>query len=357
MAAGFVDLQVNGYAGRDFTSATLTDEDVAAASAELARRGTAGYCPTVITTSLEVYEHVLPILARACRAASSAAPQSPREASRGLSAAGASNAAARRVYSRPLGLHLEGPFISSDDGAVGAHPKDHVLAPSAGMLDHLMYLADGQVRLLTLAPETKGATSLISYARQLGIAVSIGHTLAGADHVKRAVAAGARLSTHLANGCPNQIHRHENPIWPQLACGDLSAMIITDGHHLPPAVIASILAAKGPRRTIVTSDSVSVAGLPPGEYETMGLRVLLEPSGRVRNAQAPTLAGSSACMLDCMNHLASLGLLEIDDLWRVGRDNALAAIGASADDLAAGVSVEWDGRRFTAPAGNFGSPE
>ncbi len=332
MAAGFVDLQVNGYAGRDFTAAALSDEDVLAVSAELARRGTAAYCPTVVTTCWDVYEHVLPILGRACKRGS-AGRQSPREASRGL-------------LSRPLGIHLEGPFISPEDGAVGAHPKAHVQPPSIAALERLIELADGQVRLLTLAPEGQGAVELIACARGHGIAVSVGHTLAGADDVNRAAAAGATLSTHLGNGCPNQIHRHMNPIWPQLANPDLAAMIITDGHHLPPAVIAAILAAKGGRRVIVTTDSVSVAGLPPGEYETLGTRVVLEPSGRVRNAQAPTLAGSSACMIDCMNHLASLGLLEVEDLYRVGRDNPLAAIGASADDLAPGVSVQWDGLRF-----------
>ena len=326
MTAGFVDLQVNGYAGRDFTNAALTDEDVWAVSGELGRRGTAGFCPTVITTSWEVYEHVLPILARACK----------------------EDAAGRRVYSRPLGIHLEGPFISPMDGAVGAHPKAHVQAPSIPALERLLELADGQVRLLTLAPEVEGARGLIPCARHYGVAVSIGHTLAGAEAIDQAVAAGATLSTHLGNGCPNQIHRHENPIWPQLGIRELGAMIITDGHHLPPAVIAAILAAKGVRRTIVTSDAVSVAGLPPGEYETMGLRVILEPSGRVRNAQAPTLAGSSACMLDCMNHLARVCcLLEAEDLWRIGRDNPLAAIRASIDDLALGVEVQWDGLQFS----------
>ncbi len=331
--AGFVDLQVNGYAGRDFTTAKLTDEDVTAVSSELARRGTAAYCPTVITTSWDVYEHVLPILGRACKRGS-AGRQSPREAPRGL-------------LSRPLGIHLEGPFISPMDGAIGAHPKAHVQPPSIAALQRLIELADGQVRLLTLAPEVEGARDLISWASHDGMVVSIGHTLAGAEDVDWAVAAGATLSTHLGNGCPNQIPRHENPIWPQLANPDLTAMIITDGHHLPPAVIRSFLAAKGVRRTIVTSDSVSVAGLPPGEYETMGTPVVLEPSGRVRNARAPNLAGSSACMIDCINHLARLCcLLEAEDLWRVGRDNPLAAIRASADDLAPGVEVEWDGLRF-----------
>jgi len=320
MPAGFVDLQVNGFAGRDFSSPALTYDDVAAVAEALARRGTAAFCPTVVTSPPAVYEHVLPILARAARDAG--------------------------LPSRVLGIHLEGPFISPADGAVGAHPRAHVQPASLTALDHLLDLCEGRLRLITLAPEVDGAIELIVRAREAGLAVSIGHTLAGAEQIAQAVRAGATLSTHLGNGCPNQIHRHDNPIWPQLAEAALTAMLITDGHHLPPAVIRAVLAAKGPGRVIVTSDSVSVAGLPPGPYETLGTKVVLEPSGRVRNLNAPTLAGSSACMMDCMNHLAGLGALSEADLWRVGRDNALAAIGAPATACHGGETVRWDGRAF-----------
>jgi N-acetylglucosamine-6-phosphate deacetylase len=315
--SGFVDLQVNGYGGVNFSDPALTAEQVSAAADQLARRGTLAFCPTVITAPLEVYRAVLPLL--------------------GSLAAGSGG--------RLLGIHLEGPFISSEDGAVGAHPRQHVLPPSPALFEELFALSGGQIRLLTLAPELPGAPELIRAAAALGVVVSIGHTLATAREIHAAVEAGARLSTHLGNGCPNLLHRHHNPIWPQLASRDLTAMLITDGHHLPPDLIAAILAAKGPERAVVTSDSAPAAGCPPGEYAFFGTRALLEPSGRLRNLQADTLAGSSAVMLDCMNHLAALNLLDEAGLWQVGRDNPLAVLGLDAASLPPGP-VRFTGGRF-----------
>ena len=231
---GFVDLQVNGYAGVNFSSDTLTLAEVLSVTQLLARRGTQAFCPTVITAPPAVYRHALPVLAEAIR--------DPRS------------------QGRLLGIHLEGPFISPEDGAVGAHPVEFVRLPSPADFDALYRLADGQITLLTLAPELPGALELIRHVVGLGVVVSIGHTLADGPVVRAAVEAGVRLSTHLGNGCPNLLHRHHNPIWPQLAAGELSAMLITDGHHLPPEVIAAFLAAKGPGRILVTSDAAPAAG-------------------------------------------------------------------------------------------------
>lgn len=309
--SGFVDLQVNGFAGVDFSSPELTLGQVIEASVGLSRRGTLAFCPTVITADRDVYRRVLPLLARAVRE-SAAWP------------------------ARLLGIHLEGPFISPQDGAVGVHPARHVWAPSIDYFDELHALADETLVLMTLAPELPGAVDLIHRARQAGVVVSIGHTLASAAAIRAAVSAGATLSTHLGNGCPNRIHRHDNPIWPQLAAPELSAMLISDGHHLPPEVITVALAAKGSRRIIITSDAAPAAGLASGEYVFFGSRVLLEPSGRLRNLERDTLAGSSATLLECMNFLAGLRLLTTTDLWRVGRDNPLSALGLTAAILPSG---------------------
>jgi N-acetylglucosamine-6-phosphate deacetylase len=278
----------------------------------------------VITSSLETYRFVLPVLANAIYHSLQHAQQ---------------------PHSTLFGIHLEGPFISPEDGAVGVHPRQYTRLPSIGIFDELYTLAEGQVALLTLAPELPGALELIRHAADLGVVVSIGHTLADAPAIREAVAAGARLSTHLGNGCPNLIHRHHNPIWPQLAVPELTAMLITDGHHLPGEVITAMLAAKGPKRIIVTSDAAPAAGCLPGEYTFFGTRVLLEPSGRLRNLERDTLAGSSATMLDCMNFLASLNLLSEIDLWRVGRDNPLAVLGKPATDLSGG-SVHFASGKF-----------
>ena len=323
-SSGFVDLQVNGYAGVDFSSPALTRADVEQVARALYRRGTLAFCPTVVTSPIEAYRQALPVLAEAMRR--EARPEDERR-------------------SRVCGIHLEGPFISPEEGAVGAHPRQHVVAPSQAMFDELYELAGGQVALLTLAPERPGALELIRHARAMGVTVSIGHTLAGAGDVKAAVEAGASLSTHLGNGCPTYIHRHHNPLWPQLAAAGLSAMLITDGHHLPPELIAVALAAKGPGRAIVTSDASPAAGLPPGEYTFFGTHALLEPSGRLRNLDSDTLAGSSATLFDCMNHLAGLGLLDEAALWQVGRDNPLKVLGLSYADLPPGV-VSFTGGAF-----------
>ncbi len=318
--SGFVDLQVNGFGGVNFSSTTLTVEQVTLVVAALAGRGTSAFCPTVITSPLATYRRALPVLAEAMRSPECAGSL--------------------------LGIHLEGPFISPVEGAVGAHPAEHVQAPSLERFDELYHLAEGRVSILTLAPELPGALELIEHAARLGVQVSIGHTLADDRDVRRAVEAGARFSTHLGNGCPNLLHRHHNPIWPQLASPDLSAMIITDGHHLPPPVIAAFLAAKGVERTLVTSDVAPVAGCPPGEYSLFGSRVLLEPGGRLRSLERDNLAGSASTMLECMNFLAGLGLLSEEELWRVGRDNPLAALGARPSDLHAEGRVAYSGGRF-----------
>jgi N-acetylglucosamine-6-phosphate deacetylase len=318
--SGFVDLQVNGFGGINFSAPDLTLEQVAEACAALAQRGTLLFCPTVITSSMEVYRQALPVLAQAIRNQPGGAWLA--------------------------GIHLEGPFISPVEGAVGVHPEQYVQPPSPVLFEELFRLAEGNIALLTLAPETPGAITLIRRAVALGVRVSLGHTLADEPAVRAAVAAGARFSTHLGNGCPNLLHRHHNPIWPQLAAPELTAMLISDGHHLPPAVLTSFLAAKGPEHALVTSDASPIAGCAPGEYSVFGSRVLLEPGGRLRSLERDNLAGSSSTMFECMNFLASLHLLAEADLWRVGRDNPLAALGMDAAGLGSAGTVWYDGEKF-----------
>jgi len=318
--SGFVDLQVNGYGGVNFSSDSLEVEDVFTVTGQLARLGTLAFCPTVITSSMQTYRHALPVLVEAMQA----------PAYRG----------------RLLGIHLEGPFLSPIDGARGVHPLAHVQMPDLAVFEELFDLASGMVSLLTIAPELPGAPEMMKYAAARGVVVSIGHTLADAAQIRTAVDAGARLSTHLGNGLPNTIHRHHNPLWPQLAEKELSAMLITDGHHLPAETIAAFVSAKGPGRILVTSDIAPAAGLPAGEYSFFGSRVLLEPGGRLRNLEQDTLAGSASSMFECMNHLASLELLCEEDLWRAGRDLPLAVLGKTPADLPLPGNVNWNGHQF-----------
>jgi N-acetylglucosamine-6-phosphate deacetylase len=297
---GFVDLQVNGFLGVDFSAPGLGLEQVRRVVSALRERGTVAFCPTLITAPMELYEQNLPVLARA---------MSEPDLSPHL-----------------LGVHLEGPFISPRDGARGAHPALHVQLPSIPTYDRLQELAAGRILLVTLAPEQPAAEELIRYVRSSGPTVSLGHHLADHNTITRACDNGAVASTHLGNGIPNHLPRHPNPIWDQLDEQRLAAMLIVDGHHLPSSFVRVVVRVKTSRRVIVVSDAAPIAGLPPGKYETLGQEVILEQSGRIWNLRGNHLVGSSACMMDCMNHFASLNILSETELWQVGYHNPLELI-------------------------------
>jgi N-acetylglucosamine-6-phosphate deacetylase len=162
--------------------------------------------------------------------------------------------------------------------------------------------------------------------------------------------AGARSLTHFGNGIPLHVHRHKNPLWAGLAEDRLSAMLITDGHHLPDDLLKVILAVKGVGNIVVVSDSSPVAGLKPGRYTWLGKDVLLEENGYLHEARGPYLAGSSCTMLQCMNHLASRGLLDCDDLLRVGFYNPLKLIGMKPPEVRS-TRLSFDRRSATFHAG------
>jgi N-acetylglucosamine-6-phosphate deacetylase len=318
MSRGFVDLQVNGYLGIDFSSPRITEEDIRTVTIALGARGTAAYCPTIGTSPAEVYERNLPILANAIE----------------------------KGTGGDLGIHLEGPFISAI--SKGAHPEDHIQPISVETFVQWQRLARGNIRLVTLAPELPAAEELIRYLRENGVAVSLGHHFADSASIRRAVAAGAIASTHLGNGLPSLLKRHPNPIWSQLAEDDLWAMCICDGHHLPEEFVKVVLRVKSPAKFVVVSDSAPIAGLPPGHYSYFGADVELQGSGRIILLNDQGLAGSSCTMLDCMNWLASLKLLNEGDLWNAGVRNPLALIDRSGLALTGrGCSVELLDGQFT----------
>ncbi len=303
---GWIDLQVNGFMGIDFSLPDLTLDKVRQMTAELVSRGTSAYCPTLITCDPAIYERNLPILAQAMREPD--------------------------LGEHIAGLHMEGPFLGT--ASRGAHPAQWLAAPDARLFDTWQRLAKGGIKILTLAPEVDGASELIRHVTSQGVIVSLGHHLADDESIERAVEAGATLCTHLGNGIVNTLPRHPNPIWTQLANDSLNAMFIADGHHVPPAFLRVAWRAKGRDRFIVTSDAAAIAGLPVGEYFYMGQPVAIEASGRiiVKNgapSTSATLAGSSSTMADCMKHLASLGDWTPDDLIQVGRRNPARLLGYS----------------------------
>lgn len=313
--SGFVDLQVNGFLGVDFSSPGLQVEDVDKVTRELVRRGTIAYCPTVVTAPEGVIEANLSVLAQAINQG---------EFSKHL-----------------LGIHLEGPFLA--EPSRGAHPLEYLQAPDVGLLDRWILSAEGHLRLLTIAPELDGAESLIRHAVQKKIVPALGHHMADDEAIDRAIRAGAKACTHLGNGISYLLPRHSNPLWSQLARDELICMLISDGHHLPPEFLKVAIRAKKAERLIVTSDAAAIAGMPAGTYDYLGEPAILEPSGRIVRADGQTLVGSSATMFECMNVLARLKLLNEEELWQVGRFNPLALLGLDPQRLEglAGGNVQW----------------
>lgn len=320
---GFVDVQLNGLMGLDFTQPGLTLDDVRKVTNDLLAKGTIAYCPTICTGSLDMYEENLKVFAQAMK--------DPE------------------LSGHLLGVHLEGPFISPVPGAVGAHQTEYVIDPSIETFDKFMEWSDGNISILTIAPERPGAEELIRHASKLGTKVLMGHQLADDATMEKAVAAGACGSTHLGNGLPNDIHRHKNPMWFQLACDDLWSTLITDGHHLPSPFIKVALRAKPLDKVVIISDAGPLAQMPVGIYDGFGKKIEVEPSGRLSCYGTGYLAGSHSTMIECMNFLASLNLLSEEELWQVGYTNPLRLLGKSPDSLegVSGPEVSFDGKEFS----------
>jgi N-acetylglucosamine-6-phosphate deacetylase len=313
---GLVDLQVNGYKGVHFSDINLTRDDFVMACRGVFEAGTTAFLPTMITSPKEVYEHNLPIMSAVLQEA--------------------------EFRGRLLGIHIEGPFISAQNGTRGVHDERWISKPDVDYLRQLIDWADDQIKLLTIAAEPDGAEKLARYAVDRGITVSLGHQTASEADLARLVRAGAVSLTHLGNGVPAMLSRHENPIWAGLGNDDLVAMIITDGHHLPASMLKTIIRTKGPERCVVVSDAVSLAGLPAGQYELLGHQVVLEEAGRLNDLTTGYLAGSSATMLQCMNHLASLDLVGTNELFAIGFDNPLALIAVNPEVVARGQDIFFD---------------
>ncbi len=268
IAPALVDIQVNGFAGFDLNVATVTAADVCAMVRALWCVGTGFLCPTVVTASFESICNSLRAVVQAC-------------------------ATDPLVAHTVLGIHLEGPYISTEDGPRGAHPLEHTRDPDWDEFRRWQDIAEGMIRIVTLAPEKEGAIPFIEKLVANGIVVALGHTNAAGEDIRAAVSAGAKLSTHLGNGAHAMMQRHPNYIWEQLAADELNASLIVDGHHLPPAVVKSMIRAKTLDRCILISDATALAGMPPGEYQFAGQPVELTSDRCVRLAGTEYLAGSA----------------------------------------------------------------
>lgn len=293
LAPGLVDLQINGYQGLDFNTLPVAEDLPDRVTRALWAQGVTSYLATVITNSPKAIEACVGAIGRACERGG--------EAQAGIA-----------------GIHLEGPFISPEDGPRGAHDLKFVRPPSWSLFERWQEVAGGRIRLITLSPEWPGAIAFIRRAVAAGVTVSIGHTAASPEQIRRAVAAGASMSTHLGNGSHLLLPRHPNYLWEQLAQDGLAACIIADGFHLPDSVIKVVMRVKGPN-AILASDAVYLSGLKPGEYRThIGGRVVLTREGKLHLKSNPKLlAGSVQMLIRSVEHLIGAGLTDPGEAWEM----------------------------------------
>ena len=322
LTPGFIDLQVNGYCGFDVNAPDVTPETIRDLAQSLLERGVTCFAPTLITAS-EL---------RICRALQVIAE-------------------ARRMWPRVAAcipyVHVEGPHVSAQDGYRGAHPASDVRPPSIEEFKRWQNAGDGIVGMVTMSPHFCLAVEYIAALTAMGVLIAIGHTQASAEQIRCAVDAGARLSTHLGNGMAAEIPRHSNPLWPQLAEDRLTASFIADGHHLPADMLKVMLGAKGPERAILVSDSVALAGMPAGVYDTpVGGHVVLRPDGRLCLAGSELLAGATSSLPQCIGYVVrELGLplhealqMATSNPGRFAGGRGQLKVGARAD----AVRFRWD---------------
>lgn len=325
LSAGFVDLQVNGYAGHDLNGLTLDVATVRALCLALLKVGVTTFLPTIITAPEARIIAALRTIREACA-------QHPD------------------VAAMVAGIHVEGPHIAPEDGPRGAHPAADVRPPDIAEFARWQQAAGGLVRLVTLSPHWPEAPAYVRHLVKCGVLVSLGHTSADAVRIAAAADAGATLSTHLGNGSHALLDRRHNHLWPQLADDRLTAMFIADGHHLTPSQLKVMLRAKGPGRSLVVSDAVALGGLPPGKYQTpIGGRVELRADGflALDDGTGRYLAGAASPQLAAIPLLVDqVGLTFGEALALVthapGRmigSRGVMAVGQPADL----VALEWDG--------------
>lgn len=264
------DIQINGFAGVDFQSADLRAEELSHAVEALAERETSRFFVALITDSIESLQKKFIRL-------ESIRNQHPA------------------IGEAICGYHLEGPWLSAEDGFCGAHDPRHMSTPSIEDFGCLQKSANGNIRLVTLAPELQGSEEFIKQLVADGVEVSLGHTNAGEKAIDQSIAAGARFCTHLGNGVPAQLHRHDNVVQRLLSRDELTAFFIPDGVHLPPSVLQNFVRAKPSGKALFTTDCMSAAGAPTGCYTLAHLTLEVGDDRVVRMPGARNFAGSALC--------------------------------------------------------------
>ncbi len=299
IAPGLVDLQINGFIGVDFSDQDLTIGELRRATKALWEKGVTTFLPTVITNDQTNLKKSFSLLAAALD-----------DEVIGLSIPG---------------FHLEGPYISPVQGYRGAHLEKYIRRADWNEFSDLQKEARNRIILITVAPEIDGAIAFIKKCTEAGVVVSLGHHNGSSGIIKQAVGAGASMSTHLGNGCANMINRHDNPLWPQLADDHITITIIADGYHLNKDQLQCFYKMKGLERTILVSDALDLAGLPPGEYTRLERLVVL--SEVVKYPAENVLAGAASPLSTCVSNMMKFTHCSLENAVLMATANPASQLG------------------------------
>lgn len=304
LAPGFVDIHIHGGAGLDAMRALPSE--LPRLGKFLTTYGVTGYFPTTVAAPLDATCAALGRLADAIETAATTTNGHP-------------------VQARPLGLHLEGPFLSHKRR--GVHPPENLVAPTVDIFERLWQAARGHVRMLTIAPEIPGAMGVIAEAARRNVCVSIGHSDAEMPVAQDAVTAGARHATHTFNAMRPLDHRDPGIIGEVLSDDRLSADIIVDGIHVAPPVVKVFLQAKGYERAVLITDAISATGMPDGRYQLGPIEVDVKDGKCTSNG---SLAGSVLTMDRAVRNVTKFSRWSLRDAVRAATLNPARATGLSA---------------------------
>jgi len=321
MVPGYIDLHIHGSAGYDVMDDTA--DALPAIERLLAQHGVTSYFPTTVTAPMDTILRALERLADAIE---------KRESTNGEG----------KGRALPLGIHLEGPFISH--ARRGVHPSELLLAPTLNLFDQIWQAARGRIRMMTIAPELDGAPEVIAEAARRGVCVSLGHSDADFETTERGIAAGARHATHTFNAMRPLSHNrldHRSPgiLGAVLTDGRVSADIIADGVHLDPSIVKLFAKAKGPEQTVLITDATSATGMPDGRYRLGSFEVDVRDGKCMSNGK---LAGSVLTMDRAVRNLARFAEWELPQaVAAASRNPARVARIANKGVLAAGADADF----------------
>lgn len=294
IAPGFIDIHIHGGAGHDVMEAS--DSGLEKISRHLAKTGVTSFCPTTVTASNDATLKAVEHLGRAIQKQSLPGAQ-------------------------PIGIHLEGPFIST--AKCGVHPVGEIKDPSIDLLERFWQASGGTIKIVTLAPELPGAVEFTKHCVAKKIVVSLGHSNADAAATKACIDAGASHATHTFNAMRALDHREPGILGVVLSDDRVSADIIVDGVHVAPEIVRTFLRAKGAKAVLIT-DAISATGMPDGKYKLGGFEVEVTGHRAMHNGR---LAGSVLTMDRAIRNVMSFAGWPLTRALRLATANPAQVIG------------------------------